>query len=263
MDSLALRLVLAPTLIAIASLAGRRWGPTISGWLVALPLTSGPISFLLALAYGPAFAATAAHSTIAGTLSLLVYCLAYAWTATRAPWPFAVAAGALVFGGATLALEHLTLPLPLLVVCVVGALVATLLLLPKTTRDAAPTPRRATPRWDLPARMIVAAVFVGLMTGAATVLGPQLTGLIAPFPIYVTILAAFAHHQNGWQAAVGVQRGLLYGLLGFVGFFLVISTLLEPLGIGATFTIAILVSLLSQAISLWLLRRRARALATA
>lgn len=259
MDSLALRLVLAPTLIAIASLAGRRWGPTISGWMVALPLTSGPISFLLALTYGATFAATAAHGTIAGTLSVLAYCLAYAWTATRAAWPLAVAVGSVVFGAATLALEHVTLPLPLLIACVVGALVATLLLLPQATRGGAPAARRAAPRWDLPARMIVAAVFVGLMTGAATVLGPQLTGLLAPFPIYVTILSSFAHHQDGWQAAVGVQRGLLYGLLGFVGFFVVVSTLLEPLGIGATFTLAILVSLLSQAVSLWLLRRRARA----
>jgi hypothetical protein len=90
------------------------------------------------------------------------------------------------------------------------------------------------------------------------VLGPQLTGLIAPFPIYVTILAVFAHRQHGWQAAVGVQRGLLYGLLNFVGFFLVVASLIERLGIGATFTLAVLVSLLSQAVSLWLLRRRAR-----
>lgn len=258
MDSLALRLVLAPTLIAIASLAGRRWGPTISGWLVALPLTSGPISFLLALTYGESFAATAAHSTIAGTLSLLAYCLAYTWTATRAPWYVSVATGALVFGGATLALEHVTLPLPLLIVCVVSALTATLLLLPKTTRDAIPAARHAPPRWDLPARMILAAVFVGLLTGAATVLGPQLTGLIAPFPIYVTILAVFAHRQDGWQAAVGVQRGLLFGLLNFVGFFLVVASLIERLGIGATFILAVTVSLLSQGIALWLLRRRAR-----
>ena len=259
MNSLALRLVLAPALIAIASLAWRRWGPTISGWMVALPLTSGPLSFLLALGYGAAFAATAAHSTIAGTISLLAYCLAYAWTATRAPWYLSVAAGSLAFAAVTLAMEQITLPLPLLVACVVGALVATTLLLPKTPREVAPSVMRATPYWDLPARMVVAAAFVALLTGAAAVLGPQLTGLIAPFPIYVSILAVFAHRQGGWQAAVGVQRGLLYGLLGFVGFFLVVALLIERLGIGATFAFAILVSLLSQAISLWLLRRRARA----
>jgi hypothetical protein len=37
MDSLALKLVLTPALIGIASLVGRRWGPTVSGWLVRYP----------------------------------------------------------------------------------------------------------------------------------------------------------------------------------------------------------------------------------
>jgi hypothetical protein len=36
MDTLALKLVLTPTLIGAASLAGRRWGPAVSGWLVGL-----------------------------------------------------------------------------------------------------------------------------------------------------------------------------------------------------------------------------------
>lgn len=49
MESLALKLVLAPALIGAASLAGRRWGPAVSGWLVGLPLTSGPIAFFLRL----------------------------------------------------------------------------------------------------------------------------------------------------------------------------------------------------------------------
>jgi len=49
---LALKLVLTPALIAIATLAGRRFGPSISGWLVGLPFTSGPVSLFLALEQG-------------------------------------------------------------------------------------------------------------------------------------------------------------------------------------------------------------------
>jgi hypothetical protein len=37
MDSLALKFVLTPALIGLASLVGRHWGPTVSGWLVGLP----------------------------------------------------------------------------------------------------------------------------------------------------------------------------------------------------------------------------------
>ena len=52
--------------MAAATWAARRWGPAVGGWIVGLPLTSGPIAFFLALEHGPAFAARAALSTILG-----------------------------------------------------------------------------------------------------------------------------------------------------------------------------------------------------
>lgn len=49
MNILALKLILAPIIIGSASLAGRRWGPAVSGWIVGMPLTSGPVIFFVAL----------------------------------------------------------------------------------------------------------------------------------------------------------------------------------------------------------------------
>ena len=46
---LVIKLLLTPILIGMVSLAGRRWGPAISGWFVGLPLTSGPVMLFLAL----------------------------------------------------------------------------------------------------------------------------------------------------------------------------------------------------------------------
>jgi hypothetical protein len=45
--ALALKLVLTPVLVGAASLAGRRWGSAIGGWLIGIPFTSGPIAFPL------------------------------------------------------------------------------------------------------------------------------------------------------------------------------------------------------------------------
>lgn len=84
---LALKLLLVPTLIALVTLAGRRWGPGVAGWLSAFPILSGPILLILALEQGPAFAANAAHGTLLAVLAILVFSLAYAWTAQRRPWP--------------------------------------------------------------------------------------------------------------------------------------------------------------------------------
>jgi len=61
-----LKLIVTPALIGLASLAGRKWGHAISGWLVALPLTTGPIVFFLAVSHGPAFAAETAAGILTG-----------------------------------------------------------------------------------------------------------------------------------------------------------------------------------------------------
>jgi hypothetical protein len=190
---------------------------------------------------------------MAGTVSQAVFCLAYAHTARRAHWPLAIAAGALAFGLSTLTLRWLPLSLVPLALVAVATLFACRRLMPRLMS----TPRRAAPLpwWDIPARMVVTTGFVLLLTGAASYLGPRLTGLMAPLPIYGAILVGFTHALEGPARAAGVLRGLLLGLYGFVGFFVVLAALLERTGIAAAFTAAAAVALLVQAGALWMLRR--------
>src|SRR4030095_12836462 len=77
-----------------------------------------------------------------------------------------------------------------------------------------------------------------LLTGMAPALGPQLTGLLAPFPLYGAVLAVFAHALEGPGPAPAVLRGMLTGLFGFAGFFLVLATCLEDWGLVAGFAAA-------------------------
>ncbi len=83
-------------------------------------------------------------------------------------------------------------------------------------------------------------VITPLLVGAASLplLGPRLAGLIAPFLLYATVLATFAHRVQGAAPAVGVLRGLLLGLFAF-----------------AAFLAAIVVALALQGASLALVRR--------
>ena len=67
--ALALKLVLTPILVGAASLAGRRWGAAVGGWLVGIPFTSAPIAFFLAVDFGQKFAAPAAAGIMDGTAS--------------------------------------------------------------------------------------------------------------------------------------------------------------------------------------------------
>jgi hypothetical protein len=137
-------------------------------------------------------------------------------------------------------------------VIVVVVIVVAMFLMPFAARSAAG--RVDYPRWDLPARMVVATAFVIALTSAAPLLGARLAGLLAPFPLYASVLAAFAHRVQGRDAAVGVLRGLLLGLFAFAGFFLVVALLL-PAGIAVAFLLAIVSAMSVQAATLLAGRR--------
>jgi hypothetical protein len=246
-DTLLLKLVLTPLLIAGASLAGRRWGQAIGGWLVGLPLTSGPVAFFLALDHGVGFAAAAAVGSLAGALAEVAFCLAYGWSAPRG-WPLALTAACVAFALVAGALQRLSPGILVLAAVVVVTLAAALRAMPRRAAGArAPAP----PPWDIPVRMLVTTALVMGLTEIAPVLGPRLSGVLATFPLYATVLTVFAH-RTGVAPAVQVLRGLLLGLFSFAGFFLVLGALIERLGVIGGFAAATAAALAIQAASLGL-----------
>jgi hypothetical protein len=254
---LALKLVLTPALIAAATLVGRRFGPSISGWLVGLPFTSGPVSLFLALEQGTSFAAAAAAGSIAGVSASAVFAVAYAAMARRFGWPASLTVASLAFAVTVVALRAAPLdsglPFPLFALYaggVAAALAGIRLIRPPGALEEAPEP----PRWDLPVRMVVATALVVIITSAAPLLGPQLSGLLTTYPVYAGVLAVFAHSQRGGAAATQVVRGLCYGILAFATFFLAIGALVDRAGIVAAFAAAALGAVLVQSLTLTRIR---------
>ena len=257
MDTLVLKLVVTPVLILAASLAGRRWGETVSGWFVGLPLTSGPVCFFLALERGPGFAAAAARGCLAGAAAEVCFCLAYvitaAATAPQRGWPAALLAGSIGFGAGAALLQWSAPPVWLLAAIAYPALALGLLVMPRPYAGGGVIP--LPPRWDIPARIAVATALVLGLTELAPLFGARLSGLLATYPLFAVVLAAFAHRLSGAAAAERVLRGLLIGLFGFAGFFVVLAESIERIGIAAAFAAATATALAIQGGSLWLLRR--------
>jgi len=247
-----LKLILAPVILGGASLAGRRWGPAVSGWLVGLPLTSGPVIFFLALSHGASFAASAISGTLSGGFSLVAFCLVYAWLAIRFDWRIALTVSMLAYFGIVLLMQNIIIPFVPLIVAVTLTIVLGLLLMPRNgemqLNDVQPG------RWDIPSRILIGTAFIILLTEMAPLLGSRLTGLLATIPLYTTILAVFAHRLNGPAGAASVLRGLLFGLFGFAGFFLALSLLIESAGITIGFLVAIAAALIIQGLSFLILQ---------
>ncbi len=253
---LVLKLVAAPALILAASLVGRRWGEAVGGWMIGLPLTSGPVLFLLAMEHGRAFAATTAAGSVAGVVAQAAFCLGYGWMADRVGIAGAFLAGTAGFALAGWVLQAAALPIVPQFVLAAAALAAAIRVFPR-----AMTPVRLGPVIgnDLPLRMAVAALVVTAITTAAPWLGPRLSGLLTTFPIMASILSIFAQRSFGPGAARRVLFGLLLGLFGFATFFVVLGCAIEPFGIAVAFAAAAASAILVQGGSLLLVRRKFRA----
>jgi hypothetical protein len=225
---LTLRLLLTPCLIASASLVERRWGTAVSGWFMGFPFISAPISIILALEYGPGFAARSAVGTLGGLTSVCAFCLVYTLAARKADWPLSLAGGLGAFLLVTAGWN--AAPQLLWPTFAIGAisLVLTLWLIPRRTLSARPP---QLPQWELPARMLVAALFVWVLTASANFLGPILSGLLSPFPVINSVVAPFTQRRSGAMAATQLLRGVVMGLCSFACFYVVLSVLLpsQPL----------------------------------
>ena len=158
MGLLLLKIGLTPLLIGAASLAGRRWGAAIGGWLIALPLTSGPVAFFVALDQGPAFAARETAGSLLGVLAIAAFAVAYAGVARRAGWPWATGAATVAFAVVGVVGQPLVgLPGVALLAIVVLGLAASARALPRVDEVGA---RGPVTRWDIPGRVVVGTLVV-------------------------------------------------------------------------------------------------------
>ncbi len=258
MLALAVKLLLAPAFIVGASLAARRFGMLVGGLVGGLPVVAGPILLAFALDQGAAFAADAAVGTTLGLVSLTTFVVVYAWAAGSAPWPVCLVGGWLAFLAVTWVLSRIDVgPLAAVALACAGFLVA-LRILPAPPPDGGVRPLPP-PRWDLPARGASAVVLVLTLTAVAAALGPELSGLLAPFPIIAGILASFTHAHSGVGATRRILRGLVLGFFAFALFCFVVAQTVEPLGIAGGFLLAATAAVATQGLVLWgLLRTAAR-----
>ncbi len=236
MTVLALKLCLAPTLVVCASLAGRRWGQAVSGILVALPVVAGPILLITDVQHGNRFAAHASAASLLGLVTLALFVVVFARVSIRGSWAAALAAGWGACLAADLAVSRVAVaPLAGLALAIAAA-IAGFAAMPATGRPSGHGP--AWPRWDLPARAGATALLVLAVTGAAAGLGPTLTGMLAPFPIATSVVAAFVLAECGHGEVVVLLRGVLAGLAGFASFCFLAAVLLVPMHAPGAFALA-------------------------
>ena len=258
---LAIKLVLVPVLIWCLTIAGRRWGPAVSGWLSAFPILSAPILFIVALQHGTAFAAGAALSTLTAVLGNTTFGICYAWSATRFSWIPSVLAG---FAGYFLVIAGLYFwspPVFLAAPVVLAGLLVAPRLYPVSAIES-PAPAGAQPPNDMLWRMATGVSLVLLVTHFSSTLGPKLSGAFAMFPIMSPVLAVFSHRYYGSAYAIRLLQGMVLGYYSFSVFCIALVLALPVTSIGVAFLVSLGCAILMQAISRIHVIRAQRVIAT-
>jgi hypothetical protein len=250
---LVVKLLLSPCFVLGASLAARRFGSRVGGLVGGLPVVAGPILLLCALEHGRGFAADAAANTLLGLVSLTVFVVVYGRLAGRVSWRVSLLAGWLAFGGGTVLFSALSIPAGAALALAAAGLLIGAALLPRACLQAAAD--AAPPRWDLPLRAGCALTLVLVLTAVAGQLGPQLSGLLAPFPVIASVLAVFTHSQRGVDELRLLLRGLITGFGAFALFCFTLALSLRGVGVLGAFLLASAAAVLLQGVVLWLVNR--------
>ena len=237
-----LRLALVPAAVWLASLAARRWGHAVSGYLGGLPLIGGPITLFLALDLGTEFAARSALFTLAAVLGQAAHLTAFAYTAHNRPWPVALAAG----WGAFFLVSYLVtlLPMsPLIALALAAAgLAAAWRWLPPVRGDASPP---AIPPMELRLRLAAAFALAALIFWAAPAFGPVVSGVLLSMPVTGSIMPPFTLALYGPGSLARLLRGFVVGLTGFTTFFFVVAATATSWDVAVSFCAAVAGALLA------------------
>lgn len=250
---LVLKVVIAPVFVGIVSLIALRYGHRAAGWLVSLPINTGTIVLVLTLTEGASFAATAALGALLGIVSLSAFVIGYSRAATRYHWPICLGVATVGFAASTLILSEVP---EYVVADLIGSVAAVLLVLALVPEPREPVETTPPARWEIPLRMLTAALLVLAITTSAESLGARLSGLLSPIPVFTITLVVFTHSRHGPAPVFVFLEGLQYGLFSFAAFCVVVGLLLVPYGLPVAFGAGLAAFLVVYAIVRLLLNRR-------
>ena len=211
--TLGLRMAITAAFVVSASVITERSGPVIGALVATLPISAGPSYVFLAQDHDAAFIAAGALASLPVNAVTIVFGLVYAVLAQRRSGLFSWACAAavwiaLAFGVRTI---HWSLAGGLLANAVAFAICIPLLARFRHVRMPL-----ITRRWyDIPLRAALVAALVATVVTLSGCVGPQISGMLAIFPIVFSSMMLILHPRIGGPATAAVVANSGWGLLGF------------------------------------------------
>ena len=219
-----LKVIMAPVIVLSVSYLQRRFGDRFGGWLIGLPITTGPFLFIIAIQEGINFAGHTARGVLLGQIALIVFCLVYAYAALKFSWQIAIAIGTV----ACIATGFLVTSIKISIWVTAPALIIIWLVAMKLwPRVSMPTLKLSPPKWELPVRILVTLVLLVSLSALAPHVGAKAAGAMSTYPVIASVLGAFNQRRFGATATVSTLRGLMQTLPITMGIIFALGLILR------------------------------------
>ncbi|MEW6644483.1 MAG: hypothetical protein AB1586_28540 [Pseudomonadota bacterium] len=251
--TLLLRMAVTAAFVVSASVITERAGPVIGALVATLPISAGPSYVFLALDHDAAFISASALASLPVNAATIFLGLTYAVLAQRRSMVVSFAAAVAVWLVLAALIRATTWSLA-------GGLAANAvafgICLPLLARYRHVRMPLVTRRWyDIPLRAALVATLVAVVVGTSGWVGPQVSGVIALYPIVFSSMMLILHPRLGGPATAAVIANGGWGLFGFGVAVAVLHVAALPLGSAAALSLA-LATCIGWNLSLWWLSRR-------
>lgn len=255
MNTLIIKIILMPLVMAIVSHAIKKWGPTMAGIISCLPWVAGPILVFIAVEQGSLFAAHTIPGVMIGILGWLAFCVAYAYLGRKYNPIWCCVGGYLAYLFTALTLKEVPglIGLNLSFVLAIFLITIAFYFFPHLKKPYTKPLKEF--RYDLLMRMIASTIIVVTITQLAAGLGPKWSGILTPIPVITAVVAVFTHYTQGMEATISLFKGLLMGIYGFTIFLYSQAYLLTKTSILFSFLLGVSFNILVTLVVRWILNK--------
>ena len=239
---LVLRLLIAPILVLGVTLVQRRFGESIGGLVVGLPLSTLPLLWIVALQHGAPFAARMSATILSAGAAQVVVIWFYARIAGGRGPVRTVLMTLAVFVAITAPLIVVHESMLIAAAMTVGAFVVAVQQWPRDVTIAVVGGRHR-----LGLRMVVATLVTLVIASSAGIVGPALAGLLGSLPVMSLTIGVMTQRELGAGASTKFLQGVNRGTLSYVASILALTVVLRMSGdVALSFSTAIVIALATQ-----------------